>query len=190
MLKMVVAIRKFSGKNKEEFERLDLAAVIEESLLLLPQFNVDNIRVETRFEPGLFVQGNKIQLQQVMFNLGSNAVHALQCRDKNDRRVRIDLARKDGRSVEVVFSDNGEGIKKWPGHAGDKDFLEHIFLDFTTTKPSTIGTGMGLSHCRKIIELHGGRIRAESEGENKGMTFIIELPLEGTDHDREEDSYR
>jgi signal transduction histidine kinase len=189
VLKMVVAIRKFSGKNKEEFERLDLASVIEESLLLLPQFNVDSIQVETRHETGLFVRGNKIMLQQVLFNLGSNAVHALQCRDKKDRRIWIDAFRKDPRTVQLMFSDNGEGIKKWPGHAGDKDFLEHIFLDFTTTKPSTIGTGMGLSHCRKIVESHGGRIRAESEGENKGMTFIIELPLEGTEDDRKKDSY-
>ncbi|MCX7926974.1 MAG: HAMP domain-containing histidine kinase, partial [Candidatus Omnitrophica bacterium] len=64
---------------------------------------------------------------------------------------------------------NGCGIKS--------QMLSVIFAPFTTTKASTEGTGMGLYNAKKIIERHKGRIWAESEGVDKGATFIIELPV-------------
>ncbi|MCX7661698.1 MAG: ATP-binding protein, partial [Candidatus Omnitrophica bacterium] len=54
---------------------------------------------------------------------------------------------------------------------------EDIFLDFVTTKASSVGTGLGLAISRKIINRHKGKIWAESEGENKGAVFHIELPI-------------
>jgi signal transduction histidine kinase len=71
----------------------------------------------------------------------------------------------------MEISDNGYGIKKEPG------FIESIFVDYVTTKASTEGSGMGLSRVRKIIQMHKGRIWAESEGKEKGARFIVELPI-------------
>ena len=86
----------------------------------------------------------------------------------------------DGETWRVTVRDHGIGI--------DPSQLDRLFQFFSRlqSRARFDGTGMGLALCRRIVEHHGGRIRAESGGEGRGSTFVFELPLnvaeEGTDH--------
>ena len=77
------------------------------------------------------------------------------------------LLRKD-ENIRWEFWDNGEGI--------EPKMLKDIFLPSVTTRGSTEGRGVGLFRARKIIEWHGGRVWAESEGKGKGATMVAEMP--------------
>ncbi len=120
------------------------------------------IRILSNLSEGLTARGDPRQLQQVFWNLGINAVEAV---DENGR-VEI-YTKKNEKFVEITFKDNGIGI--------DSKEKERIFYPFFTTKEK--GTGLGLSIAQRIIEEHGGRIVVESEGEGKGATFTVILPL-------------
>ena len=71
--------------------------------------------------------------------------------------------------VQIIVKDAGIGIKP--------EYLDKIFDPFFTTKPTGKGTGLGLAICYGIIDVHNGRIEANSEGLGKGATFTITLPL-------------
>jgi len=86
-----------------------------------------------------------------------------------EKKITLKLEQVNSDLVRISFTDTGCGIKK--------ELLPIIFSPFTTTKASSEGTGMGLYNAKKIIDRHKGRIWAESEGENKGAAFFIELPL-------------
>jgi signal transduction histidine kinase len=113
------------------------------------------------------VEGDPARLQQVFNNLISNAIKFT----PPGGRVAVAL-RHDGNSVVVTVEDNGLGIS--PAH------LPHIFERYhhardSATNPGGLGLGLAIAH--HIVELHGGRITAESEGENRGSTFTVRLPL-------------
>lgn len=116
----------------------------------------------------LTVRGDPKQLQQVFWNLGINAVEAV----PENGIVEI-YTRKNDKEIHIVFKDNGVGIE------GRE--MEKIFYPFYTTKES--GTGLGLSIAQRVVEEHGGRIIVESEGNGKGSTFTVVLPL--TNHDQD-----
>lgn len=101
------------------------------------------------------------KIQEVMLNLMLNSISAI----KEKGEIEITLHKKSKNELEIIFSDNGIGIKK--------EHLPQIFTPFFTTKSS--GTGLGLSICKKIIEAHKGSIEVESK-EGKGTTFFIRLP--------------
>jgi CheY-like chemotaxis protein/anti-sigma regulatory factor (Ser/Thr protein kinase) len=108
------------------------------------------------------------RIQQVVWNLLNNAVKFT---DKGGR-VSAQLRRVDA-AVEIRVTDRGRGISP--------QFLPHVFdrfrqADATITRAQG-GLGLGLSISRQLVELHGGTIRAESEGPGKGATFTVELPL-------------
>ena len=114
------------------------------------------------------VLGDEGRLQQIIWNLLSNAVKF------TPRGGTIDLRVDHDQSV-LRFSiiDTGKGI--------DAEYLPHVFEPFSqedaTTTRSHEGIGLGLSIVRSLLELHGGRIRAASEGRGKGSTFTFELPV-------------
>jgi signal transduction histidine kinase len=110
------------------------------------------------------VDGDLIQLQQVVLNLILNAVEAMGPVVAGPRELLISTE-QDRTSVLVAVRDTGPGI--------DPRHLERIFEAFYTTKPS--GTGMGLSICRSIIAAHGGRLWAEPN-EPRGAVFRFTLP--------------
>jgi putative PEP-CTERM system histidine kinase len=104
------------------------------------------------------------QIQKVIINLILNANEAL----KNGGEIRVSTEQRDGWIVLSV-SDNGSGMSK--------DFIEKsLFQPFKTTKKQ--GMGIGLYHCKMIVEAHRGRIEVQSE-EGRGSTFRVFLPLEG-----------
>jgi PAS domain S-box-containing protein len=112
------------------------------------------------------VQGDRVQLQQVVLNLMINAFEAMSGTDKGRRELRISTARTNSHEVLVAVRDTGPGL--------DPLSLEHIFEAFNTTKPG--GLGMGLSICRSIIEAHGGRLWARANLP-RGASFQFTLPV-------------
>jgi C4-dicarboxylate-specific signal transduction histidine kinase len=109
------------------------------------------------------VTGNRIQLQQVLFNLITNAIEAME--SVADRTLLIKSERENSDQARITVEDSGTGIK--PEHIGK------IFGSFFTTKVD--GMGMGLSICRSIVESHGGRLWA-SPGRSRGAIFQFTLP--------------
>jgi CheY-like chemotaxis protein/anti-sigma regulatory factor (Ser/Thr protein kinase) len=112
--------------------------------------------------------GEPRRLQQVFWNLLSNAVKFTPI--GGEVRVRVG---REGGHARVTVADNGQGIRP--------DFLPYAFDRFRQGDQSTTrrhgGLGLGLSIVRHLVELHGGTVRAESEGEGRGSTFVVELPL-------------
>jgi CheY-like chemotaxis protein len=113
------------------------------------------------------VLGDPNRLQQVIWNLLSNAIKFTPA----GGTVQLEV-RDTRKTVRIAVKDSGIGIRK--------DFLPHVFEPFRQADSATTrvhgGLGLGLSIVRYLVELHGGHISAESEGEGKGATFIVELP--------------
>jgi len=113
------------------------------------------------------VFGDRIQLQQVLFNLILNAIEAITAAAENTSGEIVVLALKDKpKAVTISVRDNGVGIDKQQG--------ESVFEAFYTTKPE--GMGIGLSISRSIIEDHGGQFWV-TQNHDKGVTFSFTVPI-------------
>jgi signal transduction histidine kinase len=114
------------------------------------------------------VSGDPARLQQVIWNLLSNAIKFTPL----SGRVAVRVERVDSQA-QIQVTDSGRGI--------DPAFLPHIFERFRQADPSTTrsegGLGLGLAIVRHLVELHGGTVRAESDGFGQGSTFTVRLPL-------------
>ncbi|MEH1775533.1 MAG: ATP-binding protein [Nostoc sp.] len=127
------------------------------------------IKVNTAFEPDVGqVMGDSTRLQQVVWNLFSNAVKFT----PKGGKVEVQLEQADG-YAQIIISDTGKGISA--------DFLPFVFdyfrqADSTSTR-NFGGLGLGLAIVRNIIEMHGGMVKAESHGEGRGAIFTVSLPL-------------
>jgi signal transduction histidine kinase/ActR/RegA family two-component response regulator len=126
--------------------------------------------VDVRLEPGPgcpYVAADPHRLEQVFVNLLGNAVKFT----PQGGRVTVQIAASDS-SIDVRVIDTGRGI--------DAAFLPHIFERFRQADETTArragGLGLGLFIARRLVDAHGGRIRAESDGEGLGSTFIVSLP--------------
>jgi signal transduction histidine kinase len=127
--------------------------------------NQNGVSVQIRLAEALLpVEGDRIQLQQVLLNLILNAAEAMSSVEEGAREVLISTE-QDQAGVLVAVRDSGPGI--------DPARLDRVFDAFYTTKSS--GTGMGLSICRSIIHAHGGKLWAEAN-EPRGATFQFTLP--------------
>jgi len=113
------------------------------------------------------VIGHTGQLQEVVFNLASNAVEAMQS-VRRKRRLEVTTERAPGGTVDIIIADTGPGISR--------DQAEAIFDAFVTTKPK--GMGLGLAISRTIIERHGGTLMVGNRWPH-GATFRIRLPMAG-----------
>ena len=127
------------------------------------------IRLKLLLEAGTApVSGDPDRLQQVVWNLLSNAIKFTPA----GGTVTVRVEQGDS-SVNLVVRDDGAGIAP--------DFLPHVFERFRQADASTTraygGLGLGLSIVRHLVELHGGTVRAESEGPGRGATFTVALPL-------------
>jgi signal transduction histidine kinase len=159
-------IREQMKKAPPRKERFDLNAAINEVIALARSVITRNgVSVETRLADELSpVQGDRVQLQQVVLNLTLNAVEAMGSVEVGARAMSISTE-QDHTGVLVAVRDSGPGI--------DPTHLERVFEAFYTTKSS--GVGMGLSICRSIIDAHGGRLWAEAN-EPRGAVFQFTLP--------------
>ena len=162
--------RIISGKMRLEVESVDLGHVVERALESVKlSADAKNIRVHTSFDArGATIAGDSGRLQQVVWNLLSNAVKFT----PRDGAIHIALRRVDA-SLELAVRDSGQGI--------GPDKLVHVFQPFWQEGgphvASTRGLGLGLAISKSLVELHGGRIRVESEGAGRGACFIVELPV-------------
>ena len=112
------------------------------------------------------VLGDRVRLLQVYQNLIGNAVKFMG--DQAAPRVEIGL-RQDGTETVFFVRDNGRGI--------DPEYHDKIFGLFERLNAQVPGTGIGLQLVKRIVEVHGGRVWVESEGQGKGSTFCFTLPL-------------
>jgi signal transduction histidine kinase len=116
------------------------------------------------------VDGNRNQLQQVILNLVHNALEAMDATTDRSRVLRVKTQQHGGDAIAVAVQDSGPGI--------DPKKLDGVFDPFVTTKPH--GMGLGLAISRLIIERHGGRLTASSDGKT-GALFQVVLPIEPAD---------
>src|SRR6266446_6857490 len=142
-------------------------AILEVIALTRAEAANNSVSVRTQFAEGLPpVQGDRVQLQQVMLNLIVNAIQAMSGIEAGAREIQIciDAVPSEG-SVRVGVRDTGPGLSP--------ESLSRLFEPFYTTKPD--GMGMGLSICRSIIEAHGGRLWA-IPCEPQGALFQFTVP--------------
>jgi C4-dicarboxylate-specific signal transduction histidine kinase len=141
-------------------------AINDVILLARGAIHQNAISVQLHFTEGLLsVRGDRVQLQQVALNLILNAVDAMSSVEAGIRELVVSTERVQTSSVLVGVRDSGPGI--------DKENLERVFEAFYTTKPG--GIGMGLSICQSIIDAHGGRLWAGTNGP-RGAVFQFTLP--------------
>jgi len=156
-------------KSEEELVHVSvgLNQVIREVLALLQgTLQRQGIVVRTELDEMLAsVTGSPVQLQQVLFNLLSNAIEAME--PVAERVILIKTKLGESREIHVAVEDSGGGI--------DQKDMDRIFSSFFTTKMD--GMGMGLSICRSIIESHGGRLWATPR-QPRGTIFRFTLPAE------------
>jgi PAS domain S-box-containing protein len=153
-------------KAPPRMEPFDLNAAINEVIDLARSMTLEaGVSMKARLADGLLpVVGDRVQLQQVLLNLIRNGVEAMNSVETTARDLLITTER-DPAGVLVAVRDSGPGIA--PEH------LDRVFQSFYTTKPG--GTGMGLSVCRSIISVHGGRLWADAN-EPRGAVFQFSLP--------------
>jgi PAS domain S-box-containing protein len=146
--------------------RFDLNEAINEVIALARSAMTENgVSVEARLEEALpAVEGDRVQLQQVVLNLILNAVEAMGAIETRGRELSISTERSRINGVVVAVRDSGPGIAP--------QYLERVFEAFYTTKSS--GMGMGLSICRSIIDAHGGHLWVEAN-EPRGAVFRFTL---------------
>ena len=163
---VIQRLRALFKRGESQVQRLDANEVVKE-VLSLAHGDLATRSIETVLElaPALPpVDGDRVQLQQVMLNLLMNASEAMAGCDPAERRLLIRTAPSAG-AVQVSFSDRGPGFP--PEHH------DRLFEPFYTTKAQ--GLGLGLSISRSIVTAHGGRLWGRSS-DGRGATFFLSLP--------------
>jgi len=162
--------RIITGKLIIDRRAIEMAHVVSDAVnTVSPAADAKNIKIVTSFDTEAGpVLGDANRLQQVVWNLLSNAVKFT---PKNGR-IEIALRRVDSQ-VEISVSDSGEGISS--------EFLPYVFERFRQGDGKTTrlhsGLGLGLAIVRQLVELHGGTVKAHSDGPGRGATFKVRLPV-------------
>jgi signal transduction histidine kinase/ActR/RegA family two-component response regulator len=166
--------RIISGKMKLETRPVELVSVIESALdavrpaadskgiIIVPDFSLEADQMPYQ------ITGDSDRLQQVVWNLVSNAIKFT----PDGGRVWVRL-RRDGSGVQIIVRDTGQGI--------GPDLLPYVFDRFKQGDSSVSrrfgGLGLGLALVKHLVELHGGSVIVESPGEGQGATFTVSLPV-------------
>jgi PAS domain S-box-containing protein len=158
------------GKLKLEVQPVNLAPLIEKTMdVVRPAADAKSIALEAILDREADqITGDPDRLQQVVWNLLSNAVKFT----SEGGRVEVRLGRVDP-YIQISVRDTGCGI--------NPEFMPYLFERYRQADASAArrkgGLGLGLSLVRQLVEMHGGGVTAESDGEGKGATFIIKLPV-------------
>jgi PAS domain S-box-containing protein len=162
--------RIITGNLYLDLQPLELGPVIQSAInVVRPTADAKRIQIETDLDSSpAVVSGDANRLQQVIWNLVSNAVKFT----NSNGRVSLKMSQV-GSAVEISVKDTGDGISR--------EFLPFVFDRFRQADSSTTrqhgGLGLGLAIARHLVEIHGGTIRAESSGKGYGSTFTVKLPL-------------
>jgi signal transduction histidine kinase/ActR/RegA family two-component response regulator len=168
---ILLVSRVITGKVELAIEPIEITSIIEESIdIIRPSAEAKNIdvRMHTDEYTPVTVEADSERLQQIFLNLLTNAVKFT----PENGQIDITMRQRNG-SVEVEVRDNGYGI--------DPRFLPFIFERFRQADNKHTrrvgGLGLGLAIVSHLVELHGGKISADSEGKNRGATFTVSLPV-------------
>ena len=162
--------RIITGKLRMDVQPADPNSFIDAAVeAVRPAAEAKGVRVQKVIDTGaISIPGDPVRLQQVVWNLLSNAIKFT----PRGGRVQIRSERVNSH-LEIVVSDTGQGIAA--------DFLPHVFDRFRQADQKTSrqhgGMGLGLAIVRHLVELHGGTVRASSDGEGHGSTFTVMLPI-------------
>ena len=162
--------RIITGKLRMDVRPADPNAFIDAAVeAVRPAADAKGVRVQKVIDTGaITIPGDPARLQQVVWNLLSNAIKFT----PRGGRVQIRSERVNSH-LDIVVSDTGQGISA--------DFLPHVFDRFRQADQKTSrqhgGMGLGLAIVRHLVELHGGTVSAASQGEGKGATFTVSLPI-------------
>ncbi len=164
---IVSRVRDHIKKAPPRKDRLHLTEAINEVIVMVRSaIDKNKVSVRTDFMANAIpVEGDRVQLQQVVLNLILNAVEAMNSVEEGARELSIRTEQNQTGGVLVAVRDSGPGI--------DREHLERVFDTFYTTKTS--GLGMGLAICRSIIDAHGGRLWVDAN-EPRGAVFRFTLP--------------
>ncbi|HEX7829384.1 MAG TPA: ATP-binding protein [Thermoanaerobaculia bacterium] len=158
-----------SGKLRIDLQPLDLGSVLDAAVeLVMPAAETKEIDLRVHTLEPLSVRGDAARLKQVFWNLLVNAIKFTPAHG----RVDVYVNARDGHA-EVMVSDSGEGI--------DPQFLPHVFDRFRQADASSSrkhgGLGLGLAIVASLVDAHGGRVTAASDGVGRGAQFTVTLPL-------------
>jgi PAS domain S-box-containing protein len=162
--------RIISGKVRLDVQWIELPAVLNESIeTLRSTAQAKGVHLRASLDPfARPISGDPSRLQQVFWNLLNNAIKFT----PKDGKVEV-LLKHASTEVQVSVIDTGEGIAP--------EFLPYIFDRFQQGDASTTrrhgGLGLGLAIVKQLVELHGGKVRVQSDGLGKGATFSVHLPL-------------
>jgi signal transduction histidine kinase len=164
---VISRVREFLKKEEPRHHAVQMNQVIQEVLAFIRSDAVlEGLTIETELAPALpVVQGDRVQLQQVLLNLILNSVDAMNKVKPELRKLVIKTENEEGRNVKVSVRDLGAGI--------DEAHRAKLFESFFTTKPK--GMGMGLAISQRIIHAQGGSIWADNNPDG-GATFCFTLP--------------
>jgi PAS domain S-box-containing protein len=165
---MLETSRMITGKIEIDFHVLDPAPIVQAALdSIRPTTTAKGVSLEASVQQVPAIYGNDARLQQILWNLLTNAVKFT----PKGGTVRVSLART-GTDIMIQVADTGSGIKR--------EFLPCIFERFRQADSSSTrqhgGLGLGLAIVRYLVELHGGTVAVESQGQGQGSTFAVTLP--------------
>ena len=167
-------LRELYREQKSDYQPVDINTLVADTVTLLnSEFIVQKTLVTIETAPSLPpVEGNRIQIQQVLVNLIMNAVQAMAETPRDKRDLSIETS-SDATEVRVSVEDRGSGI--------DPEKIDTIFEPLASWKPG--GTGMGLSISNSIIRAHGGRMWAENRPEG-GARLGFSLPVQNEEEQK------
>jgi signal transduction histidine kinase len=159
-----------SGKLQLDRRAIDLATVVEEAVTLIrPVAQSKRITLTIETTPGPYdTSGDPVRIQQIISNIVGNAIKFT----PQDGTVVVRLRREASEAL-IEITDSGPGISA--------ELLPHVFDRFRQAKLATdrqSGLGLGLTIAQELVGMHGGSIHASSDGEGKGATFTVRLPLQ------------
>ncbi|MGJ5203470.1 trifunctional serine/threonine-protein kinase/ATP-binding protein/sensor histidine kinase [Bradyrhizobium sp. HKCCYLR20261] len=165
---IVKSLRSLGKQAPATFSPISLEEVVEEVVrLIADDLDAGHVKIMVELaEQRRTISADRVQLQQVIFNLVTNAIHAMAETEQAVRRVVIRTVAADDGTVRLSIEDNGCGMSD--------EIRSKIFDPFFTTK--TTGMGVGLAICRSIVELHRGTIGVRSTL-GQGSTFDISIPV-------------
>ncbi len=166
---IIASVRRFLAKGDPSFRMLNMQSLVSDVLrVVIPEAQARQVTIRFVSVPmNVHVMGDHIQLEQVILNIVRNAIEAIDTSQAKERFVTITFDTSQSGMVRILIKDTGVV-------EGEID-SEKIFEPFFTTK--SMGMGMGLPISRSIVEAHRGQLKVEMNAPERGLTFILCLPV-------------